>query len=227
MTVRPLAARPTGRSPGGAWHAVPSRGEPGEIDIEATVEAWIASAAGGPPEVVIRQQRARRRAVVLAADVSGSSRGPRLLSIGASVGALTASLRDEAVGVLAFWSDAATICELGEQAGPDAIIDRLARIPARGLTNVAFPLEIAAGMLAPRDEREDRRVLLLSDCVHNAGPDPRPIAARLPRVDVLLDVSGECDRELAQELAREGRGLCLPVRTPRDIPRALSRIFGD
>ena len=29
--------------------------------------------------------------------------------------------------------------------------------------------------------------MLLSDCVHNAGPDPRPFAARLPRLDVLLD----------------------------------------
>jgi hypothetical protein len=31
----------------------------------------------------------------------------------------------------------------------------------------------------------DARVLLLSDCVHNAGPDPRPLATRLPRLDVL------------------------------------------
>ena len=31
------------------------------------------------------------------------------------------------------------------------------------------------------------RAVLLSDCVHNAGPDPRPFAARLPRLDVLLD----------------------------------------
>jgi hypothetical protein len=49
-------------------------------------------------------------------------------------------------------------------------------------------------------------VLLLSDCVHNAGPDPRPPAARLPRLDVLLDTSGEQDEELARELARRGRG---------------------
>ena len=44
--------------------------------------------------------------------------------------------------------------------------------------------------------------MLLSDCVHNAGPDPRPFAARLPRLDVLLDVSGEQDLELARDLAR-------------------------
>ena len=49
-------------------------------------------------------------------------------------------------------------------------------------------------------------MLLLSDCVHNAGPDPRPLAARLPRLDVLLDTSGEQDAELARDLARLGRG---------------------
>jgi hypothetical protein len=48
--------------------------------------------------------------------------------------------------------------------------------------------------------------VLLSDCVHNAGPDPRPFAARLPRLDVLLDTSGEQDADLARELARLGHG---------------------
>ena len=73
----------------------------------------------------------------------------------------------------------------------------------------------------------DARVLLLSDCVHNAGPDPRPFAARLPRLDVLLDTSGEQDADLARDLARRGHGRLLLATTYRDIAPALATLFTD
>ena len=67
----------------------------------------------------------------------------------------------------------------------------------------------------------------MSDCVHNAGPDPRPLAARLPRLDVLLDTSGQQDAGLARELARLGRGRLRRVRTYHDIAPAVSAIFAS
>ena len=70
-------------------------------------------------------------------------------------------------------------------------------------------------------------MLLLSDCVHNAGPDPRPLAARLPRLDVLLDVSGEQDAELARDLARLGRGRLRRIRSYTDVAPALSEVFAS
>ena len=63
--------------------------------------------------------------------------------------------------------------------------------------------------------------MLLSDCVHDAGPDPRPFAARLPRLDVLLDTSGEQDAELA----RLGHGRLRRIRAYTDVAPALSAIF--
>ena len=71
----------------------------------------------------------------------------------------------------------------------------------------------------------DARVLLLSDCVHNAGPDPRPFAARLPRLDVLLDTSGQQDADLARDRARLGHGRMLLAHTYRDIAPALATLF--
>jgi hypothetical protein len=98
------------------------------------------------------------------------------------------------------------------------------RIPARGLTNLAFPLQVARRELA-RVPARDARVLLLSDCVHNAGPDPRPFAARLPRLDILLDTTGEQDPELARDLTRLGRGRLRQVGSYRDVAPALSEFF--
>jgi hypothetical protein len=55
--------------------------------------------------------------------------------------------------------------------------------------------------------------------------DPRPFAARLPRLDVLLDTSGEPDADLARDLARLGRGRLRRIDTYTDVAHALSAIF--
>jgi Mg-chelatase subunit ChlD len=124
----------------------------------------------------------------------------------ATVGALAAELARDDLSAVAFWSDAALLSRLGQSVPAGQLLERmLLRLRAQGLTNIAFPLQVAATELARRPAR-DARVVLLSDCVHNAGPDPRPLAARLPRLDVLLDVSGEQDAELGRDLARLGRG---------------------
>ena len=153
-------------------------------------------------------------------------RGERVRTAAATVGALAAELARDNLAVIAFWSDAAVLSRLGQHVPPERLLESMLRIPARGLTNVAFPLQVARRELG-RIPARDARVLLLSDCVHNAGPDPRPFAARLPRLDILLDTTGEQDPELARDLARLGRGLLRPVRTYRDVAPALSEFFAS
>src|ERR1700722_11995817 len=58
-------------------------------------------------------------------------------------------------------------------------------------------------------------------------PDPRPLAARLPRLDVLLDATGEQDRWLGGELARLGRGKFRVAAGYRDVAPALSSFFAE
>ena len=57
------------------------------------------------------------------------------------------------------------------------------------------------------------------------APMYRSLAARLPRLDVLLDTTGEQDPELARDLARLGRGRLRQVRSYRDVAPALSEFF--
>lgn len=140
------------------------------------------------------------RSVVLLVDVSGSMRGERVRTAAATVGALAAELSRDDLAVLAFWSDAVMLARLGQRVSPRALVESMVRIPARGLTNVAFPLSVARRELS-RIPARDARGLLLSDCVHNAGPDPRPLAARLARGRLRL------------------------IRTYRDVTPALSEFF--
>jgi len=176
--------------------------------------------------IVVRERVTTTRSVVLLVDLSGSMRGERARTAAAAVGALAAELARDDLAVIAFWSDAAVLCHLGQHVPPERLVESMLRIPARGLTNVAFPLQAARRELA-RVPARDARALLLSDCVHNAGPDPRPFAARLPRLDILLDTTGEQDPDLARDLARLGRGRLRQVRTYRDVAPALSEVFAS
>ena len=220
---RPRRDAAAGRGPG-ELVSLPYRGRSDEVDLDRTLAVLAERPVPEDEDVVVRERVRTRRAVVLLVDVSGSMRGERIRTAAATVGALAGELDRDDLAVVAFWSDAAVLLRLGAPVRPLRLLDALLAVPARGLTNVGFPLQVAARELGRRPAR-DSRVLLLSDCVHNAGPDPRPFAARLPRLDVLLDTVGEHDPELGRELARAGRGRLLPVRRHRDVAPALSRIF--
>jgi Mg-chelatase subunit ChlD len=224
LSVRRARRDVTTRRGIGDLLSTPYRGASDEIDLDKTIEVLAERPVPEDEDIVVRERMRTTRSVVLLVDVSGSMRGERIKTAAATAGAVSAELHADALGVIAFWSDAAIVVKLGDPVRPMKLLDAILRIPARGLTNVAFPLEIARQQLA-RVPARDARVLLLSDCVHNAGPDPRPLAARLPRLDVLLDATGENDVELGRELAAKGRGLCRVIHSHRDVPPAVSGIF--
>jgi hypothetical protein len=189
------------------------RGGSDDIDLDKTVERLMEHPLPDEDDIIVRERVRTRRSVLL-----------RVRTAAATVGALAAELSRDDLAVIAFWSDAAVLSRLGQHVPPQTLLDTMLRIPAKGLTNIAFPLQVAARELA-RVPARDARAVLLSDCVHNAGPDPRPFAARLPRLDVLLDTSGEQDPDLARELARLGHGRLRRIRTHTDVAPALSAIF--
>lgn len=210
----------------GTLATVPYRGGADDIDLDQTVERLTEKPVPEDTDILVRERVRTRRSVVLLVDVSGSMRGERVRTAAATVGALASELARDDLAVVAFWSDAAVLLHLGQRVSPQRIVESMVRIPARGLTNLGFPLRVARRELA-RVPARDARVLLLSDCVHNAGPDPRPLAARLPRLEVLLDVTGEQDPELGRDLARLGRGRLRNIRTYRDVAPALSEVFAS
>jgi Mg-chelatase subunit ChlD len=214
----------TARRGAGDLASLPYRGGSDDIDLDRTIEMLAERPIPDDEDIFVRDRVQTRRSVVLAVDVSGSMKGERIRTAAATVGALAAELQRDALGVIAFWSDAAILLRVGSPVQPMDLLDQLLRLPARGLTNVAFPLELAARQLAGVPVR-DARVVLLSDCVHNAGPDPRPLAARLPRLDVLLDTSGESDVDMGRDLARAGRGVLRLVDGYRAVAPAIGRLF--
>ncbi|WP_375482667.1 VWA domain-containing protein [uncultured Jatrophihabitans sp.] len=220
---RPRPVRRARRGPG----ALVSRrftGVGDELDLDASLEQLAGNPVPDDDDLVVRERAGTRRSVVLVVDASGSMRGERIRTAAATVGAVAGELARDDVGVVAFWSDAVVLQALGARLDLERLLADLLRLPARGLTNVSHPLAVAASQLA-RVPRHDARVVLLSDCVHNAGPDPRTAAARLPRLDVLFDATGECDEQLGLDLARAGRGRLVRVTGHRGVAPALRTIF--
>jgi Mg-chelatase subunit ChlD len=222
---RPRTDR-TARRGAGEVASVPYRGGSDDIDLDRTLEQLTEHPVPEDEDIIVRERVTTTRSVVLLVDLSGSMRGERARTAAAAVGALAAELSRDNLAVIAFWSDAVVLSRLGQHWPPERLVESMLRIPARGLTNLAFPLQVARRELA-RVPARDARALLLSDCVHNAGPDPRPFAARLPRLDILLDTTGEQDPDLARDLARLGRGRLRPVRSYRDVAPVLSEFFDE
>ena len=225
LAVRPPAPRRRPPRGSGEILGLPYSGASGELDLDRTMEVLAERRPLASEEIIVRERRRTRREIVLAVDVSGSMSGDRLLTAAATVGALSATLAVGELSVIAFWSDASLLLSLGDHIPSERLIDAMLDLEAAGLTNVAFPLEVALEQFGGGTTAAEQRVLLLSDCVHNAGPDPREPAASLPRLDVLFDVEGERDSALAADLARLGRGLVRPIRGHRDVAPALSSIL--
>jgi Mg-chelatase subunit ChlD len=215
---------PSARRGAGELASLRYRDGSDDIDLDRTVAQLVEHPLPDEDDIFVRERVRTRRSVLLLVDVSGSMRGERIRTAAATVGALAAELSRDDLGVVAFWSDAAILGRLGRHVPPQVLLDMMLRIPAKGLTNIAFPLQVAARELA-RVPAQDARAVLLSDCVHNAGPDPRPFAARLPRLDVLFETSGEQDADLARDLARLGRGRLRRIGAYTDVAPALGAIF--
>jgi MoxR-like ATPase len=210
----------------GRLTTVPYRYRSDEIDLDATIDVLTERPVPDDTDILVRDRRHSPRAVALIGDVSGSMRGEKVRITAATIGALCRDLVDDELAVVAFWKDAALVQPMAPGVVADRVLRDLLRIPARGLTNVHFGL--TAGLIELQRARATHRTaILLSDAVHNAGPDPRMVAARFGQLHVLLETDGEHDEALARDLATAGKGSLVPVADHRDVPAALNRLLGD
>jgi Mg-chelatase subunit ChlD len=209
--------------------SVPYHYRSDEIDLDRTLEVLTERPVPEDTDIVVRESVRRSIDVVLMVDVSGSMRGEKVRVAAATVAALSAALSGPGAGhrlaLVGFWSDAALLEPLTGNTSPVVLLDRLLRIPARGLTNVHFALTVGDSVLRASAARRQVGVLL-TDAVHNAGPDPRLVARRFRELHVLLQTDGEHDRDLGKDIAKLGKGLVAPIRTHRDVAPALNRVLG-
>jgi len=134
-----------------------------DIDLDRTVEQLVEHPVPEEDDIIVRERVRTRRSVVLLVDVSGSMRGERIRTAAATVGALAAELDRDDLSVVAFWSDAAVLSHLGQHVPAQQLLEEMLRIPAKGLTNIAFPLQVAATELARLGRGRLQRIRAYTD----------------------------------------------------------------
>ena len=201
-------------------------GSAGELDLDHTLDLLIEQRPFTSEELYVRRPLRHRRSVALVVDLSGSMDGVKTRIAAAAIGALAGELRDDELTVIAFWKNVAVLRARMTRIDPVALIDELLRIEPRGLTNVNGAIEVAARELS-RSPLERRCIVLLSDCVHNAGPDPRTAARVAPPTHELLERTGEHDAWLGERIARASGGRFRSVHALRDVAPALTALLSS
>ncbi len=223
-----LAAAGIQRSPGARRLGVGHRD--GDLDLELTLDRLSGPWPPAAEQFVTRSWHARRRAACLLVDASGSMSGLALAiaAVAASVVVLASGERLD-VSVAAFGGVPTVLRRHGTQPVPERVVGDLLALRGHGRTDIAAALRLASAQLASVTAAT-RQVVLLSDCLATAGPDPAEALTGIDRLDVLCPVPADRDPEpgslpAAQRLARLGGGLSRPVRALADVPAALTALL--
>jgi Ca-activated chloride channel family protein len=195
----------------------------------------VISAPAAPPRAPHAAARPPA-GVALVLDRSGSMDGSKI--------AMARTAVEHAVRLLAPTDELAVVCYDDQvdtvlartHASAEAkqlALDRLARIDARGSTNLEGGWTRGAEELRPATA-DVRRVLLLTDGLANQGVvDPQALAATAARLRAqgittsTFGVGADFDEQLLARLAAEGGGHFYFIEQPRQIPDLLASELGE
>lgn len=225
IVVRRLRGTRLRRGPGTRLATVRFDHRGDDLDLDRTVEELAANPFPLPTDLWVRSRVPHRRAVVLILDVSGSMRGTGLVhaATAAAAAALALAGSDE-LAVVAFWRSTTVLLGPGERAAPHTVAERVLALRPWGLTDVAAGLEAGLVVLGGMRERV-RRALVMTDGLHNSGPDPVAVARRFPRLDVLATDPADRALHRCRALAAAGRGTCAGYAGLDELPERLSLLL--
>jgi Mg-chelatase subunit ChlD len=204
----------------------------GELDLERTLDRTGARRPRHGSELVTRRFAAAPRAVCLLVDRSGSMGGHAVALAAVAASAVVAAAESGVAsgpgkerlccGVIAFASETLVLRSLRDSAPPERVVDDLLSLRGHGRTDLAAALRAAARLLegVPRG---GRTAVLLSDCLHTRGLDPRAPAGALDCLHVLGTSDAADSRDAGVALARRGRGRYLPATTAAELTVSLQR----
>lgn len=196
-----------------------------DIDIDRTVESLVEHPVPLYSDIWVHDRIPRRRSVVLLLDVSGSMRGRRLLEAATAAAAASVALEHDELAVVAFAGDVTVLRQGDQPLATGELARRVMRLRPIGLTDIQAGLTAGVGQLG-RMRSASPIGVIMTDGVHNLGADPRGIAGRFGRLNVLATTSSPWRLELCRQLAAAGSGTCETYRSLDDLPVAMSRLLG-
>jgi len=197
----------------------------GDVDIERTLESSNGMRPREPGQLVSRQFAAAPRAVCLLVDRSGSMSGHAVAIAAVAAAAIVQAASNRLrCGVIAFAGDTIVLRDPRDEVPSERVVDDLLSLRGHGRTDLARALAAAAGQLE-HVPPGGRTAILLSDCLHTKGADPRACAGALDGLHI-LGTSGEPESiDAGRALARRGHGRWLPATTLDELARNLQAVL--
>lgn len=196
----------------------------GELSVDRTLDNMRGTELPEPADWIVGTREEHELQVVLMMDTSLSMSGTNLALAALATAVLALKIPRGDLGVVAFESMARTVCPLGDLMPPERIVEGVLRQPARGYTNLEDALTAGTKQLGRSTAGRGRVGLLITDGVYTVGGDPTPLAARFPRLFVMLTEDYKTDEALCARLARLGRGEVFRVRRFEDMPARMLEV---
>jgi Mg-chelatase subunit ChlD len=153
-------------------------------------------------------------------DASTSMSGDKLSMAVASLGVLAYKLRYLDYGIVTFSDCAKVVKGIKEKVNLELLVGDLLDTRAMGLTNLEEALKAGLREL-DRVKAEDKFGIVITDGHYTVGGDPRELAARYPKLFVIMMEDYDSKLDLCEDLARLGKGRMYKVADFIEIPRIL------
>lgn len=200
----------------------------GELAIDETLEN-IAGRPGTTPrpeDLVVEVREEKRVDAVLMVDTSLSMTGKNLALAGVAAAVLAWKLETRDYSLVVFEGTATVTKKIGVPMSKEEAIGRLLEVPALGFTNIEDALKKGLAQLE-RGRNRERLGILITDGVYTEGDDPLPLAAKFPRLYVLMTEAYKMDRTLCQRMADNGHGKLFSANSYAELPQAVSALLRE
>lgn len=228
--ILPLARQSGEPHAGGSSHLVTTAADGLDLDTDATLERLAEHPRLHAGDMRWRDWRRQAHAYVLLVDASGSVTGQPLATAVVTAAAVAGRLRPgDELAVVAFWSRAVVLRDMGSADPPTAVLDALLDLRGGDTTDIA--LGVRTALIQAGLARAGRRdVLVLTDGMANEGQNPDRAAAAASaagaRIHVLA-LSDDADAwERCSRLADAGGGRLAALSGPGQASAAVAEVLG-
>ena len=198
------------------WIDAPS----GEIALDETLDRAMYPHDLQPSDIIVETRIEKPLDLVMLIDTSLSMTGRKLAMAAVGAAVLSFRLRAESFAVVAFGSTTKTLKSMRQHCTPQQTIEKILDAPLLGYTNIETALR--AGHRQLLKGRSPLKIgVLLTDGQFTEGADPEPAASRFRRLEVMMTIDHNSDRDCCARMARAGKGHVTEVRRYKHLPEKL------
>jgi MoxR-like ATPase len=199
-------------------------GEDAEIDVESTIDLIVEKRHISPSDLIVEHREPRRLAVAMMLDASLSMSGDKLAMATAAIAVLAFRLKTVDYVLITFNDKPSVLKKVNQSKSLDDLISDLLDAHAGGYTNIDGALKKGNEELF-RSTTKNTVGILVTDGNYTVGADPSESAGAYRRLFVIMTESHDCQPEVCEGIARNGRGRMYSVASFDEIPRVLYKVL--